>query len=215
MNRYNYFIEIPAGEATIGLDPEVAQSLSTGTGEVFEALPPTKILVNRFLLQVRPVTWAEYYEFLIKHPSIEPPPVLKERSLPETLAEKPVTMITWFEALAYAQWIGARLPTEVEWEYAARGLDQRPYPWGWEMDKRIRHKRSLPCVGRYPDLVSPFGLQDMIGLVSEWTLSRYRRWRVARGCPYCMHIFHAARRFLLQPLDRWACTGFRCAKDIL
>lgn len=213
MTKLNYFIEIPSGEATLGLDSLVAEELGKRRGEVFEALPPTTVFVKRFLLQVHPVTWSEYYEFAKHHPNIWQPFDI-QKGLPDHLADKPATMITWHEALAYARWIGARLPTEIEWEYAARGVDQRPYPWGFDEDERIRRLTHLPRVGRYCNLTSPFGIQDMLGIVSEWTSTRCGRWRVAKGCPYCMQVFHAARRFLLRPRARWSCTGFRCAKSI-
>lgn len=215
MTKRNYFIEIPSGEATLGLDDSSIRSIGEGSEEVFEALPLTTVSVKRFLLQVHPVTWAEYYDYSKVHPNIWlPGRILKDGRLRDQYADKPATMITWREAVAYARWLGARLPTEIEWEYAARGTDGRPYPWGFTEDSRIRPLRRLPRIMRYPDLASFFGVQDMTGLVSEWTASGRGRWRVARGCPYCMQIFHVARRFLLNPKDRWFCTGFRCAKSI-
>lgn len=215
MTKYNYFIEVPSGEATLGLDKASISMLCEGSNEVFEALPPITVFVKRFLIQVHPVTWKEYYEFSKHYPDAWLPPcILRNGRLADHVADKPVTMMTWREAKAYAHWIGARLPTEIEWEYAARGADQRPYPWGFTEDSRIRQRNRLPRVRRYPDLASPFGVEDMLGLVSEWTSTRLGRWRVAKGCPYCMQIFHTARRFLLYPTDRWVCTGFRCAKSI-
>lgn len=211
--KLNYFIEIPGGEATLGLDHLVAEELGKRWREIVEALPPTTVVVKRFLLQVHPVTWKEYYEFAKVHSNIWVPFDMQQ-GLPDHLADKPVTGITWHEARAYARWMGARLPTEIEWEYAARGTDQRPYPWGVDEDKRLRQRKRLPRVGRHCNLTSVFGIQDMLGVVSEWTSTRCGRWRVAKGCPYCMRVFHAARRFLLRPHDRWECTGFRCAKSI-
>lgn len=215
MTKRNYFIEIPSGEALLGLDDETVHSLSEGSGEVFEALPLTTVSVRRFLLQVHPVTWAEYYDFSKACPDIWlPSRILKDGRLRDQYADKPATMVTWHEAAAYAHWLGARLPTEVEWEYAARGTDGRPYPWGFTEDNRVRPLRRLPRVMRHPELASVFGVQDMIGLISEWTATRSGRRRVAKGCPYCMRVFHASRRFLLNSRDRWFCTGFRCAKSI-
>lgn len=215
MTKCNYFIEIPSGEAILGLDDSAVRLLSEGSGEVFEALPPTTVSVKRFLLQVHPVTWAEYYDFSKACPDIWlPSRILKDGCLRDQYADEPATMVTWHEAAAYARWLGARLPTEVEWEYAARGTDGRPYPWGFTEDSWVRPLGRLPRVMRHPELASVFGVQDMIGLVSEWTATRSGRRRVAKGCPHCMRIFHAARRFLLNPRDRWVCTGFRCAKSI-
>lgn len=212
----NYFIEIPKGEAMIGLETRSARMISDISNEVFEALPATSVVVHRFLMQVHPVTCAEYYDFLKQHPLIEVPAgLLRAGKLPEFLADRPITGVTWDEARAYAKWIDARLPTEIEWEYAARSTDGRPYPWGFEADRRIRQLSRLPRVMRYPDLSSPFGVQDMLGVVDEWTATRVRGgWVVAKGCPYAMKIFHASRRFLLKPKDRWLITGFRCVKTI-
>jgi formylglycine-generating enzyme required for sulfatase activity len=215
MSSFNYFIEIPRGEAILGLDTERVKRLENEVKEVFEVLSPLYVSIRRFLLQVHPVTCAEYFVFLQCNPLIEFPPCIpRNQKLPESLAGRPVTGVTWQEARAYAKWIHARLPTEYEWEYAARTTDARPYPWGFTLDGRIRRLKRLPRVLRYPNLASPFGVQDMLGLVDEWTATRVRGWAVARGCPYNMQIFHAARRFLLKPNDRWLITGFRCAKSI-
>jgi formylglycine-generating enzyme required for sulfatase activity len=102
-----------------------------------------------------------------------------------------VTGVTFFEAEAYCAWLGAqfnrlvRLPTEEEWEKAARGIDGRPWPWGDQFDPKWANLHQEDRVGSTQDAgthqrakspsrdVSPYGLADMGGNVQEWTMSRY------------------------------------------
>jgi formylglycine-generating enzyme len=152
-------------------------------------------------------------------------------------ADHPIVQISARDAAAYCAWKGLRLPSETEWEFAARGIDGRRYPWGnsgpGAHTKRRANFGTVPCcaldaadgyertapVGKFPRGASPFGLLDMAGNVWEWTSSRFPGKPglvVLRGGgwgnnPYCLR---TAYRHGNPPDIGLDMVGFRCAGDI-
>jgi len=136
--------------------------------------------------------------------------------------EHPVVGVSYHEAEAFAAWAGKRLPTEKEWERAARGTDGREYPWGNEFDpEKCNTAKSkigkTTRVTRYPNGISPAGCYDMAGNVWEWTASWYddeNTLRVLRGGSWFNDRDDArcADRLRIHPDLRNVDSGFRCAR---
>jgi formylglycine-generating enzyme required for sulfatase activity len=146
--------------------------------------------------------------------------------------EHPVNCVDWYQAGAYAVWLGARLPTESEWEYAARGPEGRAFPWGDE-DVTCDLANYLECagsdtmpVGSHPDGASWVGALDMAGNVWEWSATKWREdyradednadtdaGRVVRGgsCFHREQYARSAHRAWHYPTARAYYYGFRMA----
>jgi formylglycine-generating enzyme required for sulfatase activity len=139
----------------------------------------------------------------------------------EDRMDHPVVQVSWHDAVAYLKWAGVRLPSEQEWEKAARGIDGREYPWGDEFDSRKCNTDESGIggttpVGRYsPDGDSPYGCVDMAGNVWEWTSTKEGQSYVLRGGSWCdaRNFARCAFRHWYYP-DYWNdIFGFRCARS--
>ncbi|MBN1954325.1 MAG: SUMF1/EgtB/PvdO family nonheme iron enzyme [Anaerolineae bacterium] len=174
-----------------------------------------------FWIDRTPVTNAEYARF-VQDTGHAPPEHWKAKTPPKEIADRPVVNVSWHDAVAYAKWAGKRLPTEEEWEKAARGTDGRVYPWGDEFDNDKCNTResgigATTAVGRYsPQGDSPYGCVDMAGNVWEWTASDHE-WgdKVLRGGSWFdgPDYARAAYRDGIGPGGRNGSLGFRCARS--
>jgi serine/threonine-protein kinase len=140
--------------------------------------PPHLVGLSPFALGVYPVTNAEYRAY-VEAAGVAPPASWRDDRLAGDA--QPVVGVSWDDALAYCEWAGGTLPTEAQWELAARGFDGRTYPWGEEEpDDRHAHfaqdwNAGGPCdVGVHGAGVGPFGCHDLAGNVWEWCLDGWR-----------------------------------------
>ena len=95
----------------------------------------------------------------------------KNGKIPKGKENYPVVYVDYWDAKAYAEWAGKKLPTEAQWQYAAQGTDGRIFPWGdkWDPKKANVNSNGTKPVGSYPEGASPFGVLDMAGNVAEMT----------------------------------------------
>jgi formylglycine-generating enzyme len=167
-------VDIPAGPFIRGNAP--------GEGRPDEQ-PRRKIYLNAFAIDKYEVSNAQYRQFLDETLHKPPLNVFAERPFnkEEGIAELPVVQVTWHDAVDYCFWAGKRLPTEAEWEKAARGADGRLFPWGNESpteqkanyEKDWEGKKTFVEVTALPDGQSPTGLFNMSGNVREWVQDWY------------------------------------------
>ena len=168
-------VTIPAGPFRMGTDMERADP-QNGPEHVVN-LPAFKM--DKYL-----VTNAQYAKF-VAATGYRIPLDWKGGKIPKGQELYPVTMVTWADANAYAKWAHKRLPTEAEWEKAARGTDGRRWPWGNKMDPTRLNTYytvgSATPVDKYPNGASPYGLLDMAGNVNEWTSSDFLPYQGSRA----------------------------------
>jgi iron(II)-dependent oxidoreductase len=237
-------VEIPGGPFTMGRD----------NGPTHEQ-PAHETFLPTFYIDRNLVTVAEFAPFVqAKGPTgpqgemyldvHDPDTRIQQRDgvwLPDRGSElHPVGEVSWYGALAYCQWRQKRLPSEAEWEKAARGTDGRLYPWGNEPPRPDLaffggfRGQTVP-VGQYPKGASPYGVLDMAGQVWEWTTSLYRPYpydlrdgredlavaasRVARGGNSASPAegLTSTSREIISPTRQatgHAYIGFRCVKPL-
>ncbi len=151
--------------------------------------PVHTVYVDAFYMDTHEVTNADFQRFVLANPQWQKSRIPRnlhtgyylshwddDNNYPADKANHPVVEVSWYAAVAYAAWAGKRLPTEAEWEYAARGgLAGKKYPWGDTID--ISHAnygnevRGTTPVGHYAP--NGYGLYDMAGNVDEWCLDEY------------------------------------------
>lgn len=173
---------IPAGKFWMGrTNPGWRDALDTVPRAKMDDRPANLIELDAFYIDKTEVTNAEYAKYL-QAKGIRPPWHWTEGRIPEGKEKQAVSNVNWYEAADYCKWLGKRLPTEAEWEKAARGgLDRKPFPWG-DLDDVGGGGRGAPPVAALrleaPINVGSFkpngyGLFDMIGNVMEWTSDWY------------------------------------------
>jgi formylglycine-generating enzyme required for sulfatase activity len=237
---------IPAGSFNMG-----SNSLSARADES----PVHRVELDEFYIDQYEVTHARFVDFLNDQGNQEEegvPWLSEEWSLIWAAGEgwqietdyddHPVTGVSWYGASAYCNWRGGQLPTEAQWEKAARGDDERTYPWGEELGLHLANyyrgdTSEITPVGTYPNGVSAYGAYDMAGNVSEWVADAYDSEyyitssdlnpagpeddqnisdKVVRGGSWSddwLNIRASARNFA--PPDSQAGTvGFRCAQSV-
>lgn len=205
--------------------------------------PRHEVLVDAFYIETYEVTTARYATFLAA--TNRTPPWLWRSVDLEIHGARPVIGVTWFDADAFCRWAGKRLPTEAEWEKAARGTDERRYPWGnstptaalanFAVGARFSYSQALMPVGRYVHAASPYGVFDLAGNVWEWVHDWYAgtyyqespgynptgpesgQLRVVRGGSWSdmPNALLTYGRFQLAPDTRNSYAGFRCVQPVL
>ncbi|MFQ5672764.1 MAG: formylglycine-generating enzyme family protein [Nitrospinales bacterium] len=223
-DRLADMVLIPAGEFRLGMvsTKNLPQFLpdSAANGN---AQPLQSYSVEAFYIDAHEVTYQQFMQFK--------PQARYQGGRPS----EPMRGVNWYEADAYCLWAGKRLPTEFEWEKAARGHDERLFTWGNEFhENNANFGKTVRPVGSFEKDKSPFAVYDMNGNVSEWTASSYapypgsqyadknfgKNLKVIRGGSFYKRRHGFMKEFVMlphrnsaPPAMRLADTGFRCARS--
>lgn len=207
---------VPAGPAMLGSSRATKDLRRAATRDDLHARIESErdfqpVDLNAFWIDRRPTTNDEFAEFRPAH----------RHRYPASEGNHPAVFVSWYDACAYAVWLGKVLPTEEEWEKAARGTDGRLFPWGNEFDAARLNSaeaniRKTTPVDAYPAGVSPTGCLDMSGNVWEWTDSEWQAgsvFKAQRGgsCVSKEPLQHASARFEGFPDFILSWVGFRVA----
>jgi formylglycine-generating enzyme required for sulfatase activity len=198
-------------------------STTASAGDIDE-MPQTQVFLPAYYIDKYPVTNRQFHNFVISA-GFKPRGNWDKYYLQGT-ADLPVRGVNWEDASAYAAWAGKRLPTEAEWEKAARGEAGATYPWGedWSADILPRGK-DLHAIMTAEQAASPYGVMGTVGLVWQWTASAHHDYpfnpdargpkRVLRGGTYGngRNIVRCANRYAEPPNVALNTFSFRCAKD--
>jgi len=160
---------VPGGEFTMGSDK----------GDEDEN-PIHRVQVNAFYIDKFEVTNGRFAKFVDAIQS-EPPWGFDDKNTPVAHVDRPVRWVSWMDAMAYCLWVGKRLPTEAEWEKAARGTDGRVYPWGNDSPTPVHAvyglkeagEEALSVIGDRAKGQSPYGAHDLAGNLYEWVMDWY------------------------------------------
>lgn len=217
-----------------------------------DEFPRKMVELDAYWIDIYEVTNAQYLEFVLAtghRPALDDTcetdacregNLWQGASFPDKIRNQPVTQVSWYDADAYCRWRGKRLPSEAEWEKAARGPRGRMYPWGDESPKgRATYQRkwrgmgTMTDVGHYPGGVSLYNVHDMAGNVWEWVDDWYHKnyyargtkvnpkgpatgeFKVVRGGSWVNFpdSLRSAFRRWSRPDVRFNDTGFRCARN--
>lgn len=219
---------VPAGEFSMG-------SADADDDE----RPIHRIHLDAFYIDKIEVTNARFARFAAAVMS-EPPWGFANQDTPVKKGDQPVRWVNWIEATAYCAWVGKRLPTEAEWEKAARGTDNRVFPWGNDPPTPARAVFGLmdgaepsPSTGARADGKSPYGVMDMSGNLYEWVADWYQEDYYAhsaaknpkgpvqgsaksqRGGSFTNAAYRLRGSFRTkgEPTEHHPRVGFRCAQD--
>ena len=225
---------IPSGEFTIGTNQtdEENHALSLGLHKPWFAdeSPERRIDIADFYIDRYEVTNLKYYIFC-QATDHKPPRYWKGQRFPEGQDNLPVIEVNYFDASDYAKWAGKRLPTETEWEKAARGRAGFIYPWGDDfmpgvanlaLSPRKKKGQGPKPVGSFPKSASPYKVQDMVGNVWEWVWEYYQPYPgntfktpdyakkqiVVRGLSY-MGVGHFSKKEFLKVVSLKARASYR------